>query len=132
MKSLENINLLIVEDQCILRQVLASMLRMGGISLITEAENGECALQSLRDSSEPYDLIITDLYMPKLSGLELIKKVRTEFPTQLASIPIIVISGDGQDRHSDDMAKYEVSSFLEKPMNTEQLITAIKSALGIA
>ena len=89
-------NFLVVDDSATFRQLLCmSLTRLEGITQgdITEAVDGADALSKVRDSQ--FDLVLTDIRMPNMDGLEFVNKVRTEL--RRTELPIIIISTKGAD-----------------------------------
>lgn len=113
---------LLVEDEQHIRLLVGSILRRKGYTTV-EAENGLEALHLLQQ--EPaFDIIITDLQMPELGGVALLRELRTSYPT----VPIVVISA----YTAADWAKEAVENAviaLPKPFSHAQLVSIIE---GIA
>ena len=114
--------ILVVEDDLILRESIAATLRAWGYEAET-ASDGVEALEKIR-AAEP-TLILSDLRMPRMGGLELLKELQHE----LCSVRCIVISGE-QDRAQEFQAiTLGAFSFLEKPVYPERLKAEIESCL---
>ena len=93
---MSNKSLLVVDDSATFRQLLCmSLTRVDGITQanITEAADGQDALEKLRDRN--FDLVLTDIRMPRMDGLELIKKLRNDMNE--TALPIIIISTKGSE-----------------------------------
>lgn len=117
-EKLKNLRVLYVEDELDLQEVVASIL-IELVGTIDYFSNGIDALNSFKNNQ--YDLIITDINMPKLNGIELIKKVRLENK----DIPIIVTSSYSDNDYLKDVKDVGMSSYLIKPLNFEYLIKDI-------
>ncbi len=113
---------LVVDDSMCLRHILHHMLRRFGFLEIEEASNGLHALR--RIAARPFDLIITDLNMPKLDGLALLKQVRANQDT--AHIPVLMVSGSASREHLALAINANVSGFLAKPFNQASLDKQLK------
>jgi serine/threonine-protein kinase len=87
------------------------------------ADNGEDALKQL--ASSPIDLVITDLYMPGISGADLLVKIRSDYPT----IPVIVITGQPRVTAAVECMKSGASDFVTKPFDLNELSESIKTVL---
>ena len=113
--------ILLVENEVIARYAFADALRREGHQVI-EAEDGAQAL-SLFEKSH-FDLVITDLIMPRINGFELIAQIRRKSP----QMPILLISAylseEGGRIISDGSAE-----FLHKPVDSADLIAAVKRLL---
>lgn len=120
--------ILFVEDDSLSRRALAQILRTAGYE-VAEAQNGVEALEILTTGAEVlteevFDLIIADLVLPGLHGVNLIHQIRAKWP----KIPIIVISGylsDGSGR----VILEDFAEFLEKPVDPADLIAAVRRLL---
>jgi CheY-like chemotaxis protein len=119
-------SVLVVDDVLESRAVLVELLEPLGFQ-VAEAENGAAALTMAR-AARP-DLIVTDLAMPEVGGRELTRRLREN--TDLASVPIIVISATnsaGSQRERETLAH---DAFFTKPIDTEELLVSIAGLLGI-
>jgi CheY-like chemotaxis protein len=116
---------LIVDDEESLTFFLGENL--AGLSLgyeVETAHSGEEALAKI--NQHPFDLIITDFLMPDLDGLGLIEQIRAHHPqTQL-----ILMTAYGNDRVEAEARRLEVYRYITKPFQVEELITAVRQALG--
>jgi len=117
-------SILIVEDNADAREMLALFLRDKGYALAC-AEDGKQALDMIQ-SSKP-DLIITDIRMPNLDGIELIKRLRDQ--SEMKSIPVIVMSSMPSGRIQDAMNAGADGSMM-KPVQMDALLKLIKGFLG--
>lgn len=108
--------LLIVDDSGFSRRKFREAILREEPSLdIIEAVDGVDALQKI-DSEVP-DVCVTDLLMPKMSGLEFLRAMKERAPT----IKIIVLSADIQDRRKEECYKLGVALFLEKPLSAPKV-----------
>jgi two-component system chemotaxis response regulator CheY len=110
--------ILIVEDSPTMRALLVSALEdLEGPLKITEVESGFEALRQL--PRESYDLILTDINMPDINGLELVSFVKTN--AAYLSIPLIIVSTEGSDRDRDKGMSLGADAYLVKPFDPEDL-----------
>ncbi len=122
-------SLLVVDDSATFRQLLCmSLTRVEGITQanITQAENGEDALNKVRDGN--FDLVLTDINMPKMTGLEFVHKVRTELKRD--DLPIIIISTRGSENEIETGMQMGASGYISKPISTTQLRDMLRTFLG--
>jgi two-component system chemotaxis response regulator CheY len=122
-------SLLVVDDSATFRQLLCmSLTRVEGITQanITQAENGEDALNKVRDGN--FDLVLTDINMPKMNGLEFVHKVRTELKRE--NLPIIIISTKGAENEIEKGIQMGANGYISKPISTIQLREVLQSYLG--
>jgi len=118
--------ILVTEDEDIVLETMQIMLEEGGHA-VTCAANGREALQFLADG--PYDLIITDIVMPEVDGLELLTEVRKRYP----DIKIIAVSGGGRISANDYLQTANVlgaDAVMPKPFSMSDLISAVKQVLA--
>lgn len=118
--------ILLVDDNTMMRTVMRAALDRAGHA-VTQAADGERALQALADG--PFDLIITDIQMPGMGGVDLVNAIRASSP----AAKILVISGwmEGSDLKDMTSAKTQgVQGSLEKPFTADKLVTKVAEILG--
>jgi two-component system KDP operon response regulator KdpE len=108
--------ILVVDDEAQIRRVMRSVLLAEGYEVI-EAECGESALRLIH--SERYDLILLDINMPGISGIEVCRQVRTS-----SGIPIIIMSAGEENRARALDAG--ANDYLKKPFGTSQIFSCVK------
>lgn len=108
---------LVVDDEPLMRDILRRMLQTEGYE-VEEAEDGFEGLQRYR--AVPADLVITDLHMPRLSGLDMIKELLHEFP----NVKVIMISGDG-DMMRNVVQALGIQETLQKPFEMNAVMAAV-------
>jgi two-component system, chemotaxis family, chemotaxis protein CheY len=110
--------ILIVEDSATMRSLLASALTDLGTSVeITEAASGFEALRLL--PREPFDLILTDINMPDINGLELLSFVKGN--AAYREIPLIIVSTEGSERDREKGLGLGADAYLVKPFEPDDL-----------
>ena len=110
--------ILIVEDSATMRSLLASALTDLGTSVeITEAASGFEALRLL--PREPFDLILTDINMPDINGLELLSFVKGNVAYR--DIPLIIVSTEGSERDREKGLGLGADAYLVKPFEPDDL-----------
>src|SRR6185312_8712979 len=121
-----NLNVLVVDDQQMMRDFITSRLRELGINQVAVAASATEALKQLHE--EKFDLIISDWIMPDMTGLDLVKAVRGH--PVLKKMPIIMASTwPGRDQM--EQAKAEgVDHYLVKPFQTVQLRESLEDIFG--
>lgn len=118
--------LLLVEDERSLRRVFSIFLQRSGHSVV-EADNGIEGLKAYQ--AQIFDIVISDLMMPEMGGIELIRKVRELSPL----VPIIAMSGGNRDSGDcclDISEKIGSSLTLQKPFQLKTLGEAVAQLLG--
>ncbi|MCJ7748512.1 MAG: response regulator, partial [Desulfobacterales bacterium] len=115
--------ILVVDDEKEIRDFLYKALsRLGGFH-VELAETGEEALQKIE--KETFDLIMTDLKMPKMDGLQLITKIAKSKPEILT----VLMTGHGTIDSAVEAMKQGASDYLMKPLNLDELIIRIQKVL---
>lgn len=122
----KNPKILFVDDSAAIRKLVAFTLKFRQFD-IELAEHGKEAWKQLQ-TSRP-DLIITDILMPEMGGFELISKIKGD--KNLNSIPIVVLTTEGQEDQVAKGEKLGVSYYLKKPFEPHVLIEVVEKALGV-
>ena len=115
--------ILVVEDNPDAREMVSFILAAEGFSVIT-AEDGQEALDLVK--YRPPDLVITDIQMPNLDGIEMIKRLRQQFKSH--NVPIVVMSAFGS-RATQDAIDAGANRTAPKPMQVDYLIKLVKQLL---
>ena len=110
-----------MDDSTTFRKVLGHSLRYAGYEVV-EAVDGQDALDKFRQ--EPVDLIISDLNMPVMDGIELVKQLRA-LPGQ-RFLPIIMLTTESQDSKKQEGKSVGASGWIVKPFQPEKLLEVIK------
>jgi YesN/AraC family two-component response regulator len=110
--------ILIIDDNVMVRKIVRNIFRNEGYE-IEEAENGIEGLDMVKQ--EPFHLIITDILMPKMEGLELIIHLKRDFP----KIKVIAISG-GKPYYLYMAKKLGIEGVFTKPVDPQELLKAVK------
>ena len=118
---------LVVEDSPTMRQLIVFALkRIRGLEVV-EADDGVDALRKL--SAQKLDIILTDINMPIMDGLKLVKRVRSD--EALKGIPIIIITTEGADEDRQRALALGANSYITKPIQAPQVIAKVKELLKI-
>ena len=118
--------ILIIEDAAFMRAIISHMLKEKGYNLIVEAYDGEEGAKKYTQTI--YELVIIDLTMPKMDGIQTIKEIRKVDP----GAKIIVCSAKGHKEFIIDAVKSGASDFIVKPFGKERLIEAVYNLIGHA
>ncbi len=121
-----NMRILVVDDFATMRKIIKNILSQLGFKNIIEADDGTTAWEILQ--KEPVDLIISDWNMPKMSGLELLKKVRSD--DKLKDTPFLMVTAEAQKENIIEAAKYKVSQYIVKPFTPETLKEKLEKIFG--
>jgi two-component system response regulator DesR len=116
-------NILLAEDQAMVRTALAALLRLEADIHVTEAADGHAALQQLK--KQPFDLLLTDIEMPGASGIELAQYVQQQkLPTK-----VVIITTFGRTGYVKRAMDAGVGGFLLKDAPVEQLVQAMQQVM---
>jgi excisionase family DNA binding protein len=115
--------ILVVDDEASIRDLLAKTLALADYD-VDLAPDGRTALERLRMT--PYDLLITDLKMPGVDGLTVIREGRRLRP----DIPIVIITGYSTEASAIEAVNLGVSGYLTKPFRVPRVLAAAANALG--
>jgi DNA-binding NtrC family response regulator len=127
MKKLRNKSVLIVDDDTRMLRALEKVLAGEGAT-VTVAQWAGDALDVLTARRIPLDLVITDLRMPMVSGMTVVYAIHKIFPT----LPIIVLTAFGSPDVKAECLNQGASAFLEKPLNSDELLAVIEKVFSSA
>jgi PAS domain S-box-containing protein len=116
--------ILLADDERGFRLLLAEILRRLDV-VIDEVEDGETALAAVR--SNPPDLVISDLTMPKMDGFTLLRRIKTD--PDIAATPVIMITSDTDLATREKAVRLGVDDFVSKPVKAEELIPRVRRFL---
>ena len=117
---------LVVEDSATMRGFVTAALEASGGFQVTQAPSGFEALKILPRAS--YDVIITDINMPDINGLELVRYVRES--ERHARTPLVLISTDSRAADRERGLKLGADAYLTKPFEPEQLLEVVKKVIS--
>lgn len=115
---------LVVDDEENIREIAKATLEKFGYSVVTAA-NGEDALEMVESRPHAISAVITDMAMPVMDGMTLIRKLRTDG----FSAPVVAMSGLLSSEQTADLQKLGLSQFLHKPFTAEALLKALENSL---
>lgn len=125
--SLTQLAVLIVEPSSTQRRIIERALENNGVQTIIEAESGEHALALLKEQ-EP-DLVISSLYLPDMTGTELVHRIRNS--EAFTDTPFMLISSETRFRYLDPIRQAGVVGILPKPFTDAELRTALGATLDL-
>lgn len=118
---MEEMKVLLVDDEQTFVEALSERLQMRELESET-AYDGEQALTFV-DDKEP-DVMVLDLKMPGIDGMEVLRRVTKKFP----KIQVIILTGHGTDKDEEESRRIGVFDYLKKPVDIEFLVSRIKAA----
>ena len=122
-------NVLIVDDSTSMRSVIKKIITISGFKMdqCYEAENGKQALEIL--SKVWVDIILSDINMPEMSGLELLTALKGD--RLLQEIPVIIISTEGSDERKKTALEMGAKEFIQKPFSPEYVKRVLYQVIGV-
>ena len=115
---------LVIDDEESVRDILCRMLKVKGHQ-VAVASNGEEGIERFR--TEPFDLVITDLGMPKISGWEVGKTIKGINP----KVPIVMITGWGMELNREKMSESGIDLVVSKPFQFDQVLELVSEAMEL-
>ena len=109
--------ILVVDDFSTMRRIVKTCLRQLGFDNVTEAVDGQQALDTLR--AQPFQFIVSDWNMPNMMGIDLLKAVRAD--EKLKGIPFLMVTAEAQKENIIEAAKAGVSNYVIKPFTADVL-----------
>lgn len=122
----KNMRVLVVDDFSTMRRIIKNILRQLGFSNIVEADDGSTAWEVL--NKERIDFVISDWNMPKMTGIELLRKVRAS--EEYADVPFLMVTAEGLQENIIEAVQAKVSNYIVKPFTPETLGQKIDKIFG--
>ncbi|MBU1230733.1 MAG: chemotaxis response regulator CheY [Proteobacteria bacterium] len=113
----KNMRILIVDDFSTMRKIIKNILRQLGYNNVTEADDGTTAWETL--NRDNIDFIISDWNMPQMTGIELLRKVRSS--EEYAATPFLMVTAEAQQENIIEAVQAKVSNYIVKPFTPETL-----------
>lgn len=113
---------LIAEDSSVIQKLTKKILENQNYK-ITPAKNGTQVIEML--NHEDFDIILMDINMPVMNGIECAEKIRGLSDKKKASIPIIAITGNAMNLTMEDFNKSGINDYLQKPINFDRLVSLV-------
>lgn len=117
----DNISILVVDDEEMMRNLLEKILAKGGYRIDT-AIDGEDALEKLRTTT--YDMMISDIQMPRLNGFELLQRVKKEYP----HISVVIMTAFGDSFTVKDALLLGADEYVTKPFKSFEINLIVERA----
>ncbi|NOX99561.1 MAG: response regulator [Verrucomicrobia bacterium] len=118
---------LIVDDQAANRRILSRLLNLTGY-LTSEASDGQEALNHI--ASQAVDLVIMDVEMPNMDGLEATRQIRKLRDPRISSLPILAATGNPQNKIQQELLNSGANAFLTKPFDSQVLLKTLANLLS--
>ena len=117
--------ILVVDDSGTMRQLMKMVLVKHMACEIVEAQDGLDALGKLKDGG--FDLVVTDVNMPRMDGLGFVKAAREELKS---TVPIIIVTTKGAEADRDKGLQLGANAYLTKPINGIQVVKTVSELIG--
>jgi len=123
-------DVLVVDDSAAIRKILQRVLRQTGMSIgaVHEAGDGQEALALLK--AHKIDLVLTDINMPKMDGLQLLGAMKAS--PQWNGIPVMMITTEGGETKVGEAVKLGAAGYVRKPFTADQIKEKLAGILGLA
>ena len=126
--SLSRLNILVVDDSSAVRMMLSALLRTFGISQITECSDGAEALRAIEKAR--FDLVLTDVSMRPMDGVEFTRRLRNPESAADPSLPVLFLSNHSEKAVVNAALEAGGSDYLVKPISRAGLLDKIVSLIG--
>lgn len=117
--------ILVVDDMMTMRKLVGKICKEIGFMDITEAVDGAKAWESANSANPQFGLIISDWNMPNSSGLDLLKRVRSD--SRLKATPFLLVTAEAEAHQVAEAVKAGVDNYVVKPFNKESLVAKLEA-----
>ncbi len=126
---LEKLRVLLIDDETFTRRTIVQTLYGLGIKKVTEAADGLEGLTIFSNARNTFNLVICDLEMPKMDGLEFVRQLRKKEYLPNSNVPILILTGHSEPENVQSAVKAGINGYLIKPVSNKQLEKRIIAAL---
>jgi two-component system chemotaxis response regulator CheY len=126
MKKNPKMRILVVDDFSTMRRIIKNILRQLGYDNVVEADDGTTAWEVL--NKDNIDFIISDWNMPKMTGIELLRKVRAS--EEYVDLPFLMVTAEAQQENIIEAVQAKVNNYIVKPFTPETLGQKIDKIFG--
>ncbi len=114
--------ILIAEDSSVILNLTKKILAQQNFEIVT-VKNGKMVLEKLE--KETFDLILMDINMPVMDGMETTKRIRSSTNKLIANLPIFAITGNALNYSIDEFKAVGINEYLQKPLDFDRLVTLV-------
>jgi two-component system, chemotaxis family, chemotaxis protein CheY len=118
---LPEMRVLIVDDEPFVRSTIKAILRVIGRFIVAEAEDGEAALALLERDPNRHDLVLCDINMQPVSGLQFVEALRRHTKHELRGTAVIMVTAHADEPNVQKAAGLKIAGYLVKPISPKQL-----------
>jgi len=119
--------ILVAEDSSVIQNLTKRILTMQNYNIIS-VKNGAQVLEKL--DNDQYDLLLLDLNMPVMDGVECAQKIRDHADDAISKIPIIAITGNARNLSLEDFHDLGINDYLPKPLNYDDMVTMVNKYIN--
>lgn len=112
-----NMKVLVVDDFSTMRRIVKNILRQIGFTNVIEADDGTTAWETI--NKEKVDFVVSDWNMPQMTGIELLRKVRSS--EQYGELPFLMVTAEAQQENIIEAVQAKVSNYIVKPFTAETM-----------
>lgn len=127
MPNVRDLKVLVVDDFATMRRIINSLLREMGVGSVIEAENGAHAFASIvaaHDAGRQFDLVVTDINMPQMNGIELLGKIKDD--PRFKKVPVLMITAEAHREDIVRVAQAGAAGYIVKPFTRTTLEAKIR------
>ncbi len=117
---------LVVDDSAVDRKLVGGLLEEGSSLDLSYASDGSVALEMIGNS--PPDIVVTDLHMPRINGLQLVESIHSDYP----GVPVVLITGQGSEELAVTALKHGAASYVPKTVLARDLLPTVMNVLSVA
>lgn len=125
---IEHVRVLVVDDSALARKHIVRVLNNMGITLITQAYDGQEGLDTFARTQDDFDLIVTDFNMPIMDGQEMIRRIRNDLGNLV--IPILMVTSEENETRLSNVHQAGVSAICDKPFDPQTVKEMLFRVLG--
>lgn len=119
----ETKKVLIAEDSSVIQNLTKKILQMQNYQIFS-VKNGKQVIEKVEN--ENFDIILMDINMPQMDGMECAKAIRKMSDSAKANVPIIAVTGNAKNYSMDDFKEVGINDYLPKPLNFDNLVEMVK------
>jgi len=129
-QQLSGLHILLAEDNDLNQEIVVTILEEAGCAVDVAADGAEAVEKVRRSAGSPYDLVLMDIQMPVMDGLEATRAIRALDDPELARLPIVAMTADAFEEDRQRVLSAGMDGHLGKPVDTDKLFAALRDILG--
>ena len=127
---IKKLKILVIDDLPFTRQLIVRLLEELGVEWVNVAADGVEGLKAFDDQVDGFDLIICDLEMPNIDGVEFVRKLRQKAPLPNADVPVLIVTGHSEPEIVHKALDAGIHGYLVKPVSKQALEKRIIAAMS--